>query len=875
MSELTGRGKQFYVELVFALLVTGLASCCAFSNLLFMSENLYPAATDLLGHMAKVQYIAGAVAQGTLPAWFPAWYSGTSMVQYYPPLSYGILVPIYLAVKNVMITYKIFCFSILFIGGMGCWFFCRKHIGKWCGLFGTITFCLQAYIVLTLFREGQVAQGPLIAMLPWYLASMFSLAKKTEKKNFAFCVVCCLLMILSHPNTMFMYCICIMTAFFVLTILGRIKSVAFLFVCLTVFLAGALSAFWSLPGVTNLENPLIPYVLTESVAPFTAKINWFLTKENNLYFALPVLVAVIIAAITYAYHVAVKHLDKEKGDQILFCIIITGFSVLFSFGLQVPFFEYIPMAESMFAGRILSLTSVTAAILCGYLVYGIWLLSFNKGGATRAVNRLVCFAIIGGISFMLNPFSVEYGAITSAEFDEMLGEKRPIIDSFERGRYFMIGPFDSRQMYFPLEYGLNSAEGFNMEGTVHHEAIRKHITANAAGRMDYIAKNLAFWNVRYVILSESYFGTEDILESKMDFMDRRNYNGYDFLKSKKKPTYFLEDKRNTLLLGAGSPGVGIEFPYLVQGNSDSIFDYSLKELEGYRLVYLCEPQILTLKEKQQTEQRIRALCNKGIDVIVEPTATAKYDLFGVTACDLKLENDPLIVKVSDTQLTTEVDEISVEVEVNYARDLFGLDNSDFKLIQNDGRLENDVIGTKKVGQGEVLFLGMHLSQFLKPVYMRNWGLQENSGYPACSEEVEQLFEDVFESYGVEKDFWPEVFPVKKADWDYKGGTFTYSIEDPREITLSVTYTPRWKATVDGKPLEVGQRENLIRLKLPAGQHEIKLTYGVTKYGIAGYVTSLLAVFAFALLIRYYSIIYQRVELLYRRFLSFLQIEDKA
>jgi len=30
-----------------------------------------------------------------------------------------------------------------------------------------------------------------------------------------------------------------------------------------------------------------------------------------------------------------------------------------------------------------------------------------------------------------------------------------------------------------------------------------------------------------------------------------------------------------------------------------------------------------------------------------------------------------------------------------------------------------------------------------------------------------------------------------------------------------------------------------------------------------------------LLIRYYSIIYQRVELLYRRFLSFLQIEDKA
>ncbi|MDD3268859.1 MAG: hypothetical protein PHX14_06010 [Syntrophomonadaceae bacterium] len=46
----------------------------------------------------------------------------------------------------------------------------------------------------------------------------------------------------------------------------------------------------------------------------------------------------------------------------------------------------------------------------------------------------------------------------------------------------------------------------------------------------------------------------------------------------------------------------------------------------------------------------------------------------------------------------------------------------------------------------------------------------------------------------------------------------------------VTYTPRWKATIDGKPWLVYNTKNLILLKLPAGQHQVKIKYGMSWVG---------------------------------------------
>jgi hypothetical protein len=272
------------------------------------------------------------------------------------------------------------------------------------------------------------------------------------------------------------------------------------------------------------------------------------------------------------------------------------------------------------------------------------------------------------------------------------------------------------------------------------------------------------------------------------------------------------------------------------------------------------------------EKLVKTLTDNGKTVLIEPTITNSYSLFGVTTLDVLNEYNPNMQKQINTPIHTSLEAIDVDEGMPNSRVLFGLDDVYYKLVQNSGSLENDVIGAKREGSGKIIFIGMHLSKFLKAVHVRNWGLQEGDNmYPECSDDVKALFEDIFSTYGVNKDFWPDPFPVKNAKWNYKGVDFEFSSSTAKEMTLSVTYSPRWKATLDGKLIPVGQKENLITLDLPAGDHEVKLVYGLTKYGIAGYIISLLGLLIFILFLIFYDIIMYHFRQICTKMSKFLQI----
>ncbi|MDD3168827.1 MAG: 6-pyruvoyl-tetrahydropterin synthase-related protein [Eubacteriales bacterium] len=866
--------KQFGIELILALILTGLACAAGFSNILFASNDLYPAATDFLGHMAKLRYITHCIQDGILPSWFPYWYCGAAVTQYYPPLSYYLMVPIYAITNNVMLTFKIGCLSAIYIGGIGVWFLSRKFIGRWCGLFGSVVFCLQPYVLLTLLDQGQVAQGPIIALTPWYLIGLLSFCRKPTARRFLICTVICLLMILSHPNSIFMYSLCIMGVLTVFLLIRKIEFLTYLYISLSIIFAGILTAFWSVVGVTGLENPTIPVLLGEAVTAFTATIDWFVNPKNFFYFSLSTSIGSVLAILLYTYRRSKKLAGKGEKINVLFAAMLTVISAFFSFGLQIPFFEYLPMAESFVAGRILNLTGVTAAILCSYLLYGIHALGYGKKVQIRIFASFVCLVIVISVLFDMNPFRTEYRVRSDEDYRNLFS----VIDSsgtnFEKGRYTFLGPFDCSQNYYPLEYDFNMSEGYNIEGTTQNQAIWSAVVANSSGTYDYIAKNLAFWNVRYIFIFPSYDNVSTELNKRYDFRMADSKSGSRFYVSEDPSSYFLTDNRNALLFGAGSPGLAMEFPYLIHDQRDAIFDYSIEELQKYRLIYLCEPEVNTLAEKESIEAMVTELIGRGVTIVIEPTNTKGYQLFDVAVSEVFLEESPTIQKQNGSKIISEADDIIVDESMKYGRAMFGLDKVYYKLIQNGGRLENDIIGVKKVGNGEVIFIGKHLSQYLKAVYVRNWGVPEREpGFPECSDEVKALFTDIFKTYGVNTNFWPEPFPVTRADWNYKGVNFQYSSHEAQEMTLSVTYTPRWKATLDGKTIEVGQKENLIALDLPAGDHEVKLVYGLTIYGIIGYIISLVGLFFFVLFIKYYGIITYRFRLISKKINKFLQLTD--
>jgi hypothetical protein len=870
---LNGKDKiQFRTELFLALIIAGLACAAGFSNILSMSNSTFPSTSDAMGHMAKVRYLAECLARGEFPSWFPFWYNGSTVTQYYPPLSYWIMAFIYIPVQNAMLTFKIYSFAMIFVGGMGVWYFCRTFIGRWCGLFGTVAFCIQPYILRSLLSAGTVAQGPIIALSSWYLITLLRLGEKTNSKHFFLSTVICALMILGHPNTAFMMCLCILAAFFILVITKIIRLDSYCYILMTIIFAGILTAFWSLVGATGLENPGIPYLLVEAALNYTADISWYTTWESGFFFfAIPVTIGSFIAGIILIYRISKKKADKSDSYYVSLSLLLTLITIVFSFGLNLPLFKYLPLAESLVPGRILGLTSATGAILCSYVLFRIVKAAVEK---KRMGIRLAAYALIvsmiGIAAYYMNPLVMHYEPVKD-NFSWMPINTGAERGNFEKGRYSYLTPVDCSETYFPLSQGFNISDGWNIEGTTQNRTIWNFIIADSSGCDTYIAKSLAYWNVRQLLLSKDYFEVAAELNSRYHFRFAADREGNGFYSSDDPSSYFLTDHRNALIFGDGAPGAAIEFPYLIYDQRNDITDYTIEELEKYKLIYLCEPEVKTLQDKDIIENMVKELIDRGVTVMIEPTIAQDYALFDVTAADVNLEDAPAIRKQPDSEISSTVDNIYIDESMKFGRAIFGLDHVYYKLIQNDGRLENDIIGTKRAGNGEVIFIGEHLSQYLKAVYARNWGVPKtDSGYPECTDEIKTLFEDIFTTYGVDKNFWPDSFPTKNADWTYKGVNFEYSSTKAQEMTLSVTYTPRWKASLDGKPIPVGQRENLVTLDLPAGDHEVKLVYGLTKYGIAGYIISLAGLLLFILFLRFYDIILYQFRQISSKIDNFLQ-----
>jgi uncharacterized membrane protein len=786
--------KQYRIELILALLVIGLVCAADLSNLLLASNDFYPLTSDAMGHMGKVQFIAESLSRGEFTSWFPYWYDGATVTQYYPPLSYWVMAPIFMLTKNVMLTYKINCILVNFVGGMGVWYFCRSNIGRWCGLFGGVVYCLQPFNLRVLLSAGMLAQGPIIALLPWYLVIFLRFGQKQSARNFLISTVFCALMILSHANTAFMVCILIMAVAFVFVLMRKISTPYYLFMLFSLIFAGILTAFWSIVGVTHLENPTLPYMSPELHVIYSADLSWFLSLSSSwFHFAIPVSVGSVLALLLYAYRRSMKKADAKENYYIQYCIILTVVTILFSFGLNLPFFQYIPMVNYFLAARALVLASATGAVLSAYLLMQIINLKYCKKTSVKALAILLGVSTTGAAIYYMNPMEIEYPMIHENTFDKMLAGNDKLDDSnFQKGRYAYNGVVDSSETYFPLQNDFNLTDGWNIEGTPQNQKIWNYIIANSSENQDYIAKCFAFDNVRYMLLGSKYEKVGGEINKKYHF-NLTSERGTDrFYASEDPSSYFLTDKRNALVLGAGSPGVAVEFPYLVWDDRNDLKDYSLQELERYKLIYLCEPSVDTIQERDNLEARIKNLVNKGIHVIIEPVTTTGYPLFNVTTAEILREKNPIILKETKSKITGSVDRIGVEKDLLSYRILLGLNDSYYKLVQNSGRLKNDIIGTKKVGNGEVVFIGMHLSQYLKGVYSRNRGVPIDEVFPGYCDEVGVLFDDIFSSFGVNKNYWPDPFPVKKADWNYKGVAFEYSSPRPQEITISVTYTPRWK-----------------------------------------------------------------------------------
>ncbi len=76
--------------------------------------------------------------------------------------------------------------------------------------------------------------------------------------------------------------------------------------------------------------------------------------------------------------------------------------------------------------------------------------------------------------------------------------------------------------------------------------------------------------------------------------------------------------------------------------------------------------------------------------------------------------------------------------------------------------------------------------------------------------------------------------VQNQSWD-----LTLQAAQPTTATLHLLYYPRWQATLDGAPVELGPEEGTgyAQVAMPAGEHRLRLAYGITAAEGAGLAVS--------------------------------------
>ena len=779
--------------------------------LISATNNAFPITTDGLGHLTRIDYLAKCLKEGNWPSWFPYWYCGSTVFQYYPPLSFLLAAPVQLITDNVMISFKFLVVICQFIGALGVWFFGYRFIGRWVGIIGAILYACQPYLLKTLVIQGAIAQGPVFALTPWLLVFSLYLFEERSRGWWLLVSLTSTLLIFSHAMHAYLIALCIGLVIILLTILrkGNIKGL-FLWIG-AMGLGAGLGAFWVIPGVTHLENPLVPYLLPEIASTWVVKLSWFRVAERTSggwYAGSSMFVIAFIAILLVKKR-------EDNASYIISLFIAMIISVCFSLGYEFPLFKLLPLHTSLVTMRFLSFSVLAVTILIMYLIKQV-INIFQKHKKSKYFALLLTIFMLVVILIDVNPWLMPIKTELAPDLQQSIDKLSANPEPFEQGRFTWISPLRCEIAFFPMKKNLNMADGWNIEGTPHNRNIWNHNIAISAGYFDYVTRNILEWNTRSAIVDNRFsLLHKSMLKNGFKIIAQDQVNST-FL-NPSPSSYFMRPERNALAIGKAAPGLVMSFPWFIQGRTACLEDYAPEELNRFKIIYLIEPEV---KNFLRFQEIVEGLAQSGKTVIVEWGRADRWPLFDVVPY-----TEPILPGARLEARPESPIPRAAGLDPDPRGQVFAIGKLDGVWhTMRVGEVDAPVIGYKNVGGNRVYFVGLALGQ------------QLNSGHGA---EIRAILEELIDLGQPYKSIVPNPFPVSDADWRHDGFSFRYSSEQPTPVWVSVTYTPRWKATVDGLPVKVYNLENLILVDLPAGEHTVNFKYGMTWVGWLGIGLSLL------------------------------------
>ncbi len=833
-----GVPRSFKWELGIAVLLIASSIIWGIWPLLGAANNTYPYTTDGLGHLTRIVYMADNIMEGNWVSWFPYWYNGSTVTQYYPPLSFILFASVQVLTHNIMLTFKIMIFLSQLIGALGVWYFCYRFIGPRTGVLGGVLYAVQPFLLRSDINAGEIAQIPIFALTPWFLYFTFLLFEEKTRLRCLLVCICGALLIVSQSMHAFLISILVGIIMLVMLLMRYINLRECIGWILAVGLGAGLLSFWIVPGTTHLENAGIPYLLPEASLLYAAKTSFFSMAERNgsgFYIGISMLLLACSSLIFY-----------RKSKLVLPLLMAMLLGICLSFGEAFPLYKYIPMHQSFIPRRFLSFSVLASTILDVYILNEL-LLRAGLGYIHKIIYIILSGAIIVLLAIDINPRSMVTYSDQFTEYRQDLKSLSNSRNAFEQGRFSWLYVDASHIAYFPMIKELNMTDGWSIEGTPHNRAIWQHNIAVAANCNDYVIRNLLFWNTRSAFIDNR---RKKLIEGLQE-------NGFRFIKADDKKSilfnpapssYFLRQERDALVIGKAAINFEMYFPWMLRGYSSCLEDYSREYLAGFKLIYLIEPRIKNFTKYQKI---VEDLAKAGKVVIVSMGREETWPLLDVIPYWEKVERDSRLKTCEDAMITGEA-----WLKADPAGQVpapGGMDGI-WAVMEGTDR-EVPAIGYKEINGHRVYFVGLALGQQL---------------YSANGEQIRAMLEQLMDLAQPNKSIVPHPFPVLEDEWRHDGFSFSYDTKEPAPVLISVTYTPRWKAWVDGKPIQVQNMDNLINIELPEGKHQVTFHYGMTwvgKLGIALSLLSLLLVVLFYFYFDYLDIVADNLSKKLRHYIS--------
>ncbi len=778
-----------------------------------------PWGTDVHGHLARVWYMASELLRtGSIPDWFPGWYSGTPLLQYYPPLATLLMVPIQLLTADTTLTYRIFVSAaMIFASGLTYWVARRWLARPWSALAGAL-YVAAPYTMFTVFDEGNLPRVLSLVAMPLALGSTLSLVERGDRGSFLGLALAAAFLVLSHHQQAAVVLIALGVVAMAYLGQDRERNLRIVAAGAAILLGILLCSAWLVPALTHADYPTVPDLSLYGERQPLYSVGWNVLDPTARARSIEV---VYVGLSLVVLGIASTGVSPSRRQLALLAGAVV--SIALAFGVNNPLFSLLPLRSTLLPERFVNIATLLLALLVtglGAAVGRRW--PGWRFAAPAAWLGIAALAALDFASYWSLPRLADYPTVQQALSELRLENDAARLDvRSTEGSIWSLLPLTDR--------GASLAFGWSIETTPHLPTFSQFNLALRSGSPEFVRRTYELWNVESAVIPEAEADLVRALEEG-GFARAAGVGGNVVLNRGGRPSLVQRMTSNSLAIGRGAYTAATVFPWMSFGTSWNVEDYPEDYLALFDLVYLFD---FRYDDTATLEARIAGWVRDGKTVVIDLTGIPETRVFGVGAYSIEVPLEPEFAAGPAMDFAAEaVYAEPFEYEgapwrgVAYS----GLDGVILEVLDAGG-VAVPVLGYREIPEGRVYFMGLN---WMTHVLL--------TGDETAASWIDRFFDRANPSRSPERVDLPVALLGQPADdWG-----FAYRSGEDTPVVVSQTWSRHWEARLDGAPVDVRNHENMILMSLPAGQHVIELIYGSTPVQAVGWAITGIALVALSI-----------------------------